>query len=71
MWGCAQVLYFCSQGDYAYEDDEEVLSKELEFKVEVGEECEDLMRKMLSYDVEDRLTAREVLDHPWLKDSDV
>ena len=33
LWGCAQVLYFCSQGDYAYEDDEEVLSKELEFKV--------------------------------------
>ena len=58
MWGCAQVLYFCSQGNYACEDDKEVSSKELEFKVEASEDCEDLIRKTLSYNVEDRLTVK-------------
>ena len=68
LWGCAQVLYFCSQGWYAFESDDEVINKPLEFLVEVSEEYKDLMRRMLAREVEERLNVREVLYHPWLRE---
>ena len=32
----------------------------------LSSQCRDLLIKMLSKDVEDRLTINEVLQHPWL-----
>ena len=66
MWGVAQTLYFCLQGGYAFDDDSEILHKKLQFNDEVSEECKDFIRKMLAYNVEDRLIQTEIFDHPWL-----
>ena len=69
MWGVAQTIYFCLQGNYAFKSDSEVLSKKLEFKVGVSEECKDLLRRMMSYETRDRLSQSEIIKHPWLEDS--
>lgn len=35
---------------------------------EINPECLDLIKKLLTYDPEERLSARDVLAHPFLKD---
>ena len=67
MWGVAQTLYFCLQGENAFNDVNEILRKELQFNVEVSEECKDFIRLMLAYNVQDILTPTEIFKHPWLK----
>lgn len=32
----------------------------------ISDEAKDLVKKMLTHDQNDRLTARETLQHPWL-----
>lgn len=32
----------------------------------ISDEAKDLVKKMLAHDQNDRLTAREALQHPWL-----
>lgn len=32
----------------------------------ISDEAKDLVKKMLTHDQNDRLTAREALQHPWL-----
>ena len=66
MWGVAQTLDFCLHGDYAFDDDYEILHKELEFNDEISEECKDFLRKMHAYNVQDRLTPTEIFENPWL-----
>ena len=66
LWGVAQTIYFCLQGNYAFDNDSEVLTKKLQFKVKVSEECKDLITRMLAYEVKDRMTPYEILKHPWL-----
>ena len=67
MWGVARTLYFCLQGGNAFNDVNETLRKELQFNVEVSEECKDFIRLMLAYNVQDILTPTEIFKHPWLK----
>ena len=69
LWGIGQTLFFCLQGDYAFQDDSEVINVELKFKVEVGENCKDLITRMLAKNVEDRITPQEILSHPWLTEN--
>jgi serine/threonine protein kinase len=42
--------------------------EKIEFKDTVSEEAIDLMRKMIEVNVAKRLTANEVLAHPWFKE---
>ena len=67
LWGVAQTIYFCLQGNYAFDNDLEVLNKKLQFKVKVSEECKDLITRMLVHKVEYRMTPYEIINHPWLK----
>ena len=66
LWGIAQTIYFCLQGSYAFRNYTE--DKKLNFKVKVSEECENLLTRMLAHDVKDRLTPKEILNHPWLNE---
>ena len=68
LWGVGQTLFFCLQGTYAFQDDNEVTSKELKFNIEVSENCRDLLTRMLAKNVEDRMSPEEILDHPWLRE---
>ena len=65
-WGVAQVLFYCLQGEFAFEDDDEAVEKEVEFEVDVSEECKDFLKKLLMKKAEERLTYKKCHDHPWL-----
>ena len=68
MWGIAQTIFFCLQGYYPFKNNTDVKKWELKFRVEVSEDCKDLFTRMLSENVEDRMTPQEIRDHPWLKE---
>ena len=60
------MIFYCLQGDHAFKSDEEVVSKEVEIKNHVSEDCEDFLKKLLVKDVGGRLTFKDCLSHPWL-----
>ena len=66
LWGVAQVIYYCLQGNYASKNYTE--DKQLKFKVKVSDECENLITRMLAHDVKYRLTPDEIRNHPWLNE---
>ena len=67
MWGIAQTVFFCLQGSLAFKNNDEVIKKELEFKVDITQNCKDLLTRMLAKKAEDRITPQEILSHPWVK----
>ena len=58
---------YCFQGEYAFKSIDEVVNKEVEFKVEVSDDCEDFLRKLLMKETDKRLTFEKCFDHPWIK----
>ena len=66
LWGIAQTIYFCLQGEYSFDSE----NKQLKFKVIVSEECENLITRMLAHDVENRLTSDKILNHSWLNEKE-
>ena len=67
LWGVAQTTFLCLQGDYAFENDFDVLNKELKFNVDVSSSCKKFFTSMLAKKVKDRMTPQQILNHPWLK----
>lgn len=47
-----------------------ILDATIEYKDTASEESRDLMQRMLQKNPNKRLTAEEVLDHPWFDDVD-
>ena len=68
LWGVGQILYFCANSDYAFDDDTDVLSKKLEFHEGVSGELRDLLKRMLCRDVRGRIGAEEIFNHPWMNE---
>ena len=60
------MIFYCLQGAHTFDTDEEVVSKEVEIKKEVSEDCRDFLRRLLVKDVGGRLTFKDSLSHPWL-----
>ena len=48
----------------------QIMKCEFEFKEELSENAKDLIKGLLKRKVKERLTVEEVLEHPWLKDSE-
>ena len=66
LWGVGVTIFFCLQGSYPFDNHDEVLSKQVEFKIKVSEDCKSLVTQMLAKNVEERMTLNEILNHPWL-----
>lgn len=47
-----------------------IMDSQIEYKDTASEEARDLMQRMLQKNPNKRLTAEEVLDHPWFDDVD-
>ena len=41
LFGVAQTIYFCLQGEYSFDSE----NKQLKFEVKVSEECENLLQE--------------------------
>ncbi|KAF9664836.1 hypothetical protein SADUNF_Sadunf16G0059400 [Salix dunnii] len=77
VWSAGVIVYILLSGVPPFWDEseqgifEQVLKGELDFESEpwpnISESAKDLVRKMLVRDPKKRLTAHEVLCHPWVK----
>jgi len=77
VWSCGVILYFmlCGRPPFNGNTEKKVLEKVVkglyEFKDSewegVSENAKDLIRKLLEYSPEKRLSADEALNHPWFR----
>jgi calcium-dependent protein kinase len=76
IWSCGVILYIllCGRPPFDGSNDDEILenvSKGI-FKISgpvwkrISKEGVDLVKKMLTFDPENRVTAREAICHPWI-----
>lgn len=67
FWGVGVTIFFCLQGSYPFDNHDEVLNKQVEFEIEVSDDCKSFVTQMLAKNVEKRMTTiNEILSHPWL-----
>lgn len=65
VWAAGVVMYACVTGRFPFNDESEVLEREV-WKPVCNSQCQDLVMKALVRKEADRLTAEEALDHPFI-----
>ncbi|CAH8387243.1 unnamed protein product [Eruca vesicaria subsp. sativa] len=78
IWSAGVMIYVLLSGSAPFwgETEEEIFNEVLEGELDlssdpwpqVSESAKDLIRKMLERDPKKRLTAQQVLSHPWIRD---
>jgi len=53
-------------GDIPFEKDEQICTGELEFRKQVSNPCQDLVRSCLRVKLEDRIDLADIIKHPWM-----
>lgn len=80
IWGCGVVLFILLSGSYPFQGTGEKVYESIKKGIpmmrpkiwdSISDEAKDLVKKMLAQDQNDRLTAREALQHPWLNNRNV
>ncbi|XP_015769015.1 PREDICTED: peripheral plasma membrane protein CASK-like [Acropora digitifera] len=80
VWGCGVVLFILLSGSFPFQGTGEKLYESIRRGVptmrpkmwdNISDEARDLVKKMLEHDQNVRVTAREALQHPWLKNREV
>lgn len=66
IWSAGVTLYFLAKGEQLFENDTEVLDKEIKFNKKFPSDFEDFLYCLIERDSELRYTAKEALNHMWL-----
>ena len=77
VWSCGIIMYILLTGipPFNGDSDEEIINKIINGKIHmhrypwpiISSEAKDLVKKLLNYDENVRLTAEEALKHPWFE----
>ncbi len=77
LWSCGVIMYILLSGKPPFDgdDDNEILENVKIGKYDLNghpfnhlsNECKDLIKKLLTYDPDKRISASEALNHPWFK----
>lgn len=80
MWSCGVIMYILISGEPPFNDpraDNDAIMKKVEagkYDLEhgiwksVSKEAKDLIKKLLTYDPAERISAEQALQHPWIAD---
>lgn len=80
LWSCGVIMYILLSGEPPFNDpkaDNEAIMKKVEkgkYDITKGvwktssKEAKDLIKKLLTYKPEDRISAEDALQHPWFQD---
>ena len=81
VWSAGVILYILLSGEPPFNDpkaDNDAIMKKVEIGTydidngvwrSISEEAKDLVRKMLTYDPAERISAEAALAHPWIADN--
>lgn len=80
LWSCGVIMYILISGEPPFNDpraDNEAIMKKVEagkydldhgIWKNVSKEAKDLIKKLLTYDPAERISAEQALKHPWISD---
>jgi len=66
VWSLGILLFDLVNGDIPFEQDEQIIAAQLNYKASPTTACKDLIRKCLSIDPAGRPTLEQILQHPWM-----
>ena len=75
VWSAGVVLYAMLYGNVPFRADNmtelqrKIRTAEYDLASGVSSKAKDLLRKILTIDLNKRLTSSEVLEHPWMQDA--
>lgn len=83
LWSCGVIMYILLSGEPPFNDpkaDNEAIMKKVEkgkYDISKGvwksvtKEAKDLIKKLLTYNPEDRISAEDALQHPWIAETKI
>jgi serine/threonine protein kinase len=68
IWSLGVLLFTIVFGENPFQNKDEIMEGKYILPSKIDPECRDLIKKLLTYDEEERITINEVIKHPFIRD---